>query len=195
MSVRSYVRTGGVLQARSNLVRSGGVWVQSARVLASFNSADIYPSATFSFYLVAREIAKKFIHGPDRNKIVATGAASDFHTIQRAFPVTAGLTYRVSILGQADAVSTFLGFEFYNGTTFLASGGQFNPFTGVANGAGVGTLTHLGGGIYRYDKDYLIPSGVTSLNVRLLVGNAAGTGSFIANGEAIFTGVLNFTQI
>jgi hypothetical protein len=196
--VSSYVRRGGVTVKGTRYARSGGVLVEGRPrpfVPAPVLSALVYPNPPWSFSASEATVVETFSSGANRNRLAATGTTSSTHTLQRAFAVTAGATYRFSVLGQADTVSTFLGFEFYNGGTFLASAGRFNPTTGQATGTGVGALTDLGGGVYRYDKDYLAPSGVTDLNVRLLVGNASGTGSFLAAGEAVLVSELTLTPL
>lgn len=169
--------------------------LQSPYPAAPALSPLMYATPTWSFTNSAAEAVTKFSTGQNRNRLIATGTTSTNHTLQRTFTVTAGLSYTLSILGQADAVSTFLGFEFYNGGTFLTSAGRFNATTGQVTGTGAGTLTNLGGGLYRYDKTYTIPAGMTALTVRLLVGNSSGTGSFVANGEAVFVSELTFSPV
>ncbi len=189
-----YVRRGGAWVHVLPRAWRGTSWVGTLlREAAAAISALIYSGPTWSFYLTAAEAVTQFPNATDRNRLKATGTTNDYHTLQRSFPVTAGTTYTMSIRGQADAVSTFLGFEFYSGATFLASAGDFNPTTGVASGTGTGTLTDLGGGVYRYDKTYAIPAGVTTLIVRLLMANAAAAASFIPSGEAILVSELTLT--
>lgn len=191
-----FVRVGSAWREVETRVRRSSAWGLAKASIPSFLSSLIYTGPTWTLYLATAQAQNKFSDGADKNLLTATGATSDVHTVQRAaYTVTTGLTYRISIRGQGTGVSTFLGFEFYNGASFAASAGKFNPTTGVANGTGVGTLTDLGGGIYRYDKDYVIPAGMTALTVRMLLGNSTTTGAFIPAGEGIYVSNMTITQL
>lgn len=156
-------------------------------------SALVY--ADWTFYLTDDTAVSKFSDGVDRNRLFATGTASDVHLLRKSFAVTAGATHRMTVYLQADTTA-LMGLEYYNNGTTYAGGHDVNLSTGAVTTFTVAapTVTDLGGGVWKLVFDYVIPSGVTSLEIRHLIYNTAGAATFIAANEGYFASSTVFPE-
>lgn len=153
-------------------------------------SADVYFGATKNN--LSTEPVTKFPNGADRVRLLATGSTLLFHYVAETFTVTAA-TYKLAVTMQADTIH-LVDMELYTGgSAFFAWGGQTNLTTGTNNNAA--TITDLGGGVWRYEKNFAFPADTTSMQVRFFVANSAGAIEYIQAGEAIFAGDLTLTLV
>lgn len=188
--MNSYVRSGGLLIPGRRYVRSGGVLVEGRPVpyVATLLSADVYPSPPWSAFLAASEPVAKFPSGANRNRLYSPAGTSGVHVFLRNWPVTGGVTYKMSLLAQADTVDS-VETQYFNGGTYL-NYGYFRLATGVPDLPA--TMTLVSPGVYRCEQNITAPSGATQIETRILIPNGAYVNDYVASNESVFLGEMTF---
>lgn len=184
------VRHGNAWVAREHRVRRDGIWqVLVPGTLPT--SSPVFPGPPWWFSMLAAQPVTTFPDGSNRNRLYATGSAAGWHSMGRTWSVTPGQVRRLRFLYQADT-PVRLQPELY--TPAYVWGGLIDPATGAPPGNGA-TVTGIASGVFRYDWDYSVPAGVSSIEVRLVLYRADGTGSYVAGGESVFVGAVSFDPL